>query len=185
MPIENFYFPIFLLVMAVFVVWLFNRFKDSDTRTSYKKRRRSTSGRYLNENSKLQRSVSRSGPAAGHRPQHGLKTQDAMWRSRNQRARHQQRPDNRGDVGSGVFQASYLNYTNRQNQKSGSAGIIGEQGVSDTEYTGLDEYLTKKKAQEKFQEAGQEGSLSMTAVKFEPVSKSSDDEAPGEKKQAG
>ena len=181
MSIENFYFPLFLLVVGVVVVWMFNRFRDNSGRSSGT---RKTSGSRLSESAKLQRSIAPKGPAVPHAPNHGLKTQDAMWRTRTQRAKHGGVEDGPDALDGNVFQASYLDASEVWDQGKVGQGVLKEQAVRDTEYTGLDEYLAKKAAKEKLKKEQQEEQLSMTAMKYEPVENSSD-EAEEVKKQGG
>lgn len=174
MTIENLYFPLFLLVAGLLVVWLFNRLRDSGGSVS--KRRSSNSGKNLQQNAKLQRSITPKGPAVGRSPNHGLKTQDAMWRSRRQRAKHHGVEDNPDANNSPVFTAGYLDPSEVWGQPEGQKGSIDEQSVRDTEYTGLDEYLAKKAAEAKLKKEQEEKELSMTAMKYEPVESNSEEE---------
>lgn len=180
MTLENLYFPLFLVVVGVFVVWLFSRVRGSGSSRST---RRATPSKRVDQHSKLQRSLNRSGPAAGYRANHGLKTQDAMWRSRHQRASHDSSKIRNAGGDSSTFHASYIDSSRVYEQRPARPGSIGEQGVRDTEYTGIDEYLAKRAAERKAKAAAQEEELSMTAMKYEPADASENPDE--EKKQAG
>jgi hypothetical protein len=179
---ENIYFPIFLVVLAVFVIWLFNRSKGGRIKRE-DRRYKSSSGRMLN-NENLQRSVDRKGPAAGYVSKHSPRASDAMWRKRKQRARHEHSRANSPGADHNVFQADYLG----PGRKSGSgrdAGLLQEQVSHDTEHLGIDEYLTKTAKARKAQAAQEDKEFSMTAMKYDPADSSSEEAEGGKKKQAG
>jgi len=187
---EILYFPLFLVVAAVLVIWLFSRAR-SNSRRRKSRDVKTPSGRSANSD-RLQRSMDRRGPAVGRRPQIGGNTANDMWRTRRQRAKHQASAVSEPGVDSQVFYAGFTEkpktYGSRKNGEDG----LQDQDVPQTEHIGIEEYLSKKEreriAAEKAaaERAAAEGSgLTMTAIKYESGEESASDNAQPKEKQAG
>jgi hypothetical protein len=165
---EILYFPLFLVVAAVLVIWLFSRArKDSRRRNS--RDVKTPAGRTVNVD-RLQRSTDRRGPAAGYHDRVGGKKANEMWRSRRKRASHNTYAVNDREGDRDVYYAGYMGPRTNFSTKHGNDGELKDQDVSQTEHIGIEEYLSKHERERAAAEAAaaKESALSMTAIKYEP-----------------
>lgn len=182
---ENLYFPLFLVALAVVVILVFNKARTGDSRNRRSASR--PSGR-LADIERPRRSRERLGAAARLQSNKGLSTRGDIWQTKRERAAKESfaKP-----APGSAYRATYLGPGPGGAVGGSGAGELKDQGVSEAEYLSIGEYLSKA-AQEEARErakkaAEEEAGLSMTAVKYDPVSSesSSDDDDKKPKKRAG
>lgn len=178
---ENFYFPVFLVVLAIVVVLLFKRAGSGD-RSRKSRIARTPAGRTANADL-LRRDIDRLGRPSVHRSR-SAKAKD-IWQTRRERAAQDSFAET--TARHGTHYAGYLGpqiddeFSRRPRGQGGYE--LTEQDVSTAEHLSIDEYLAKRQ-EEEAEQAGEAGNLSMTAVKYEPSDASSKDQK-GRKKRAG
>lgn len=178
---ENLYFPLFLVVAAIAVVLLFKRAGSSD-RSRKSRVAKTPAGRTANADL-LRRDIDRVGRPSLHRSR-PAKAKD-IWQTRRERAAQDSFAETTarrsahyaGYLGPDV-DVKYGSGHRRQGEYE-----LKDQDVSKAEHLSIDEYLTKRQAEEA-EQAEQAGGLSMTALKYEPTGASSKDQK-GRKKQGG
>jgi hypothetical protein len=179
---ENYYFPLFLVVMAAVVIWIFRRV-GSGRRSSTSRVSKTPAGRIANAD-RLHRNTDRLGPSAKRRLSTAAKPKD-IWQPRRDRAAK----DSFAETAArrGTHHAGYIGPHADAERRYGRYELK-DQDISKSEHSGIDEYLSnrereraKAEAEAKAKEAG---GLSMTAMKYEPADASSES-AEERKKRAG
>lgn len=165
---ENLYFPLFLVAVAVVVIWLYQKSKNAGDRRAKLRKQRSA----------------RAGSRVGYTAATGVSTSDKMWSARRQHARHEIDPRNRDGGQPHTIQADYLGPYGTKSSVGESRSKVGEQGVDEVEYVGLDEYIAAERARAEARKAKEEKELTMTAVKYEPTEAAENDDTP-QPRQAG
>lgn len=172
---ENLYFPLFLVAIAVVVIWLFKGAgKKRPDRTPV---RRTSVSRDIGATGR--RSTGRHVPASGTRKPHD------PWQLKRERAAQER--FTAGKSGSAQLQANYIGPAPKFSSQKGEAGNLKDQEISHTEHLGIDEYFSKvereKRAKEK--KAAEQDGLTMTAVKYQSVDESEASEDVPAKEQGG
>lgn len=182
---ENLYFPLFLVALAIVVIWFFTK-----ARTGHSRDRRSASrpsGRLVDVE-RPPRSKERLGAAARLQSGQGRATPGDIWQTRRERAAKESFSE---PAPGSAYRASYLGPGPGTPERVSTAGELKEQKVSEAEHFGIDEYLSKaarEAARERAKKAAEkEAGLSMTAMKFDPAGEEStpDDEEKKLDKRAG
>lgn len=154
--------------MAALVIWLYMKSRIAgDRREKLRKR-----------------NAARKSARSGYTAAAGVSTSNKMWSARRQHARHDIDPRNRDGGQPHTIQADYLGPYGTKSSAAKSRSGIGEQGVDEVEYVGLDEYIAAERARAEAQKAKDEKELTMTAVKYEPTEAAENDDTP-QPRQAG
>ncbi len=171
---QGFYFPIFLIVLAIGVIWLFRKVQTGD---SGRNRRHS---RGVNSSQR----AGRPKQAAWREPLgEDHKTKD-VWHPKRERVLKESFTESATERS--IIHAGYIGPYASSGGKLHSKEELLDQGISESEHLGIDEYLTKRDRElaEKKAKAAEEDSLTMRAVKYEPTGASSDAEEKDTPKQA-
>lgn len=162
---ENLYFPLFLVAVAIVVIWAFNKSRASSSRD-----RRSTrpTGR-LADLEPPRRPRERPGPGARIQSGQGHSARGDIWQTRREKV-------NKGSFSAdsqiGTYSASYLG-PGPGEAKGARGRELKDQEVTEAEHLGIDEYLSKAerdKARARAEKAAkEEAGLSMTAMKYDPA----------------
>lgn len=177
---ENYYFPLFLVVVAAAVVLIFKK-AGSGHGSARSRVSRTPSGRTV-DGDRLHRNMDRVGPGARQRILSDPAKAKDIWQKR----REHKVLDSYAEVTArrGVHHAGYIG-PHADTERRGSGGYpLRDQNISKSEHLGIDEYLTKREREKAEAEAEETGGLSMTAMKYEPGDASSE-AGKGRKKQAG
>lgn len=172
---ENLYFPLFLIALAVVVILVFNKGRTGDS--GHRRSAGRPSGR-LADIERRPGSRKRLGAAARLESAQGA-TRGDIWQTKRERAAKETfaKP-----APGSAYRATYLGPGPGGVGGGRSAGELKEQGASEAEHLSIGEYLSKaarEEAQERARKAAEEkAGLSMTAMKYDPVDgdPSSDDE---------
>lgn len=165
---ENYYFPLFLVVLAAVVIGIFRMF-GSGQRSSTSRVSRTPAGRIANDD-RLRRNTDRLGPSAKRSPSTAAKPKD-IWQTRRERAAK----DSFAETAArrGTHHAGYIGpYADAE--RGYGRYEMKDQNISKSEHLGIDEYLTKSEREKAEAEAEEAGGLSMTAMKYEPADTSSE-----------
>lgn len=176
---ENFYFPLFLVVAAIVVVLVFKKAGSRDRSPQSGSRiARTPAGRSADAD-RLARNLDRRGPAAPRSP--GPAKSKDIWQTRRERAAK----DSFAETAArrATHHAGFLGPSADADRGSHGGYELREQNISASEHLGIDEYLTKREREEAERAAREAGGLSMTAVKYEPGDADSADDK-DRKKQA-
>lgn len=171
---ENLYFPLFLVALAIVVIGVFNK-----ARAGHSRGRRSASrpsGRLVDVE-RPPRSRERPGAAARPRPGQGSSTRGDIWQTKRERAAKETFSE---PAPGSAYRATYLGPGPAERSTGG--GELKDQNVSDAEHVSIEEYLSKaarEEARERAKKAAEEETgLSMTAMKYDPAGdESTSDEA--------
>lgn len=192
---ETFYFPLFLVVLAVVVLWIFGKARSHEGRGRSKPG--PVKGRLIETDTHTKSIPRKLGPAARLQSGQGKESPGDIWQTRRERARQETFSQSRS---SGSFYAGYVGPDSNERQRGTGAHELRDQQVSDTEHQSIDEYLSKHarekaaaaakaaKEAEAAEAARQGGDFSMTAIKYEEPSEEDEAEAKAQKedkKQAG
>lgn len=172
---ENLYFPIFLVVLAVVVIWFFK--KAGSQRANRESRSlRSPAGRTIGADA-LSRNTDRRGPSA---PRSVVGKPKDIWQTRRERAAE----ESFGVTAprTGVHHAGFLAPDDANERHRPRHFEVPDQQISDAEHLGIDEYLSKREG-ELPEEGAEAAGLSMTAVKYEPSGGSDSESGDGRKKR--
>ncbi len=175
---EILYFPLFLVVVAVGVVWLFKKATNGSTRDRRSSSR--NSGRFTDPE-RWSGSHNRPGAAARLQSGQGRSNPRDIWQTKRERAAKESFGH---AASSGVYAAGYIGPDSRPGVRRSGATELRDQEVSEAEHRGIDEYLTKSEreaARREAERAAEEaGGLSMAAMKYDP---SADADLGGEDEQ--
>ena len=160
---EQFYFPIFLIVVAVFVVWIFRKAQSERSRRNRRSTRKSNTSQSAGHRS----SVAWREPVGD---QHKAKD---VWHPKRERVF---KGSFKSESEHGVIHAGYAGPYATSGGKLHTKAEIRDQDISEAEHLGIDEYLTKQEKEAAKAAAKQEEGLTMTAMKYEPVGSSSEEE---------
>jgi hypothetical protein len=161
---DAYYFPIFLVFLAVIVIWFYHRSNRANERRADAKYRRMQSRAYAADRvrrASAKKSRSPDGPAAGNT------TPDKVWSSRHQRAKKKVVNHHPGHVNSKTYQASYLGPYEREQQAKYDSQSVQDQEVNKLDYVGFDEYITRQRVEAAGGEPESSEEFSMTAIKVE------------------
>lgn len=164
---ENLYFPLFLVALAIVIIWAFTK-----ARAGHSRDRRSASrpsGRLVDVE-RPPRSRARLGAAARLQSGQGRSTPGDIWQTKRERAAKESFSE---PAPGSAYRATYLGPGPGTAERVSSAGELKEQKVSEAEHLGIDEYLSKaarEAARERAKKAAEEeAGLSMTAMKYDPA----------------
>lgn len=172
---ENYYFPLFLVVVGALVFWIFRRAGSRSRRSVRRRSAKTPAGRTAGVN-RLHRNTDRLGPAA--RSRH-FKPND-VWQTKRHHADKESFVDTAARPA--VFHAGNFNAFDESERKAYARHELKDQNITESEHLGIDEYLTKREAERAAAEAEKAGGLSMTAMKYEPTDASAEEKE--RKKQA-
>lgn len=176
---EILYFPLFLVVVAVSVIWLFKS-KAEDEGSRPKEKNQAFGGLTDEVRRRRRPSSDRLGSAA--RPRSGqASVKGDIWQTRRERAAKESFSESTSRQG--VYHAGYIGPTS-QTVSSRPGGELEDQAVSEAEHLSIDEYLSKQEKEEAEKAAKEEG-FSMTAMKYEPADESQKEDEETRKKRAG
>lgn len=172
---ESYFFPIFLIVLAVLVVWLFRRAQggsDRRERSNFKGTTTSQRG-------------GRHGPAAWREPLGEDHKAKDVWHPKRERVLKETFTESATERG--IIHAGYIGPYANSARKLHSKSELREQDISEAEHLGIDEYLNKREREmaEKAAKEAREDSLTMTAVKYEPAEVPSGEEEKQPRRQRG
>lgn len=180
--LENLYFPIFLVAMALLVIWVFHKSKKGmDRREDLRHQRRTRARRQA---ARRTHRADSSMPSVNPPAASGIATSEKMWASRKRRANYRGSSAYISGEAHGTLEAGYLGPDKPRGERIATADSISDQKISKLDYVGFDEYLARERAEARRSEAAQSDEFSMTAVKYESPGEASDEEGV-DNKQAG
>lgn len=196
---EILYFPLFLIVVAVGVIWLFKRATNGGARS--RKSASQPASQLVGRLADLERRPeSRARLGAAARLQSGQRSSPGgdIWQTKRERAA---RESFNQTSSRGIYHAGYIAPDSQPgsglNLRGSGVAELRDQQVSEAEHKSIDEYLTKsereaaeRKAAEREaaeREAEKAGGLSMSAMKYDPAAdaESGAEEAQKRKGSAG
>ena len=187
--VENYYFLIFVVVLAVACLWIFMR---GGRRQTSQKKVRTPSGRTLG-GERLRQDVDRRGPSARSGPAHkssaaGRRHHQDPWKSRTVETAAGRKARSSANTASSVNRSRH-GIMPAYGTPRPQPDAISDQQISKAEHLGIDEYFHKMEKERELEAAAraaeEETSLTMTAVKYETGDEADSGEGETPRKQLG